>query len=122
MTIDEYNTFCAGLLATSHVVQWRGAEVWKVASKVFAIAGWNDTTETLGITFKVSPADYESLADQPGIRPAPYLASRGMKWLQHYDAPGLPDELLRMHLEESHRIVSLGLSKKQQRELGLNQA
>ncbi len=121
MTKDEYNEFCAELPATSHVVQCGGADVWKVATKVFAIAGWNSTTETLGVTFKVSPSDYASLADQPGIRPAPYLASRGMKWLQHYDAPGLPDELLRMHIVESHRIVSLGLSKKKQRELGLNQ-
>ena len=42
MTLDEYNGFCASLAATTHVVQWGGAHVWKVGGKVFAIAGWND--------------------------------------------------------------------------------
>ena len=44
-----------------------------------------------------------------------------MKWIQHYCAPGLPDEALEEYLREAHRIVSLGLTKKLQRELGLNQ-
>ena len=53
------------------------------------------------------------------MRPAPYLASRGMKWIQQYAKPGLPDDDLKDYLRQSHRIVSLGLSKKKQRELGL---
>jgi predicted DNA-binding protein (MmcQ/YjbR family) len=44
-----------------------------------------------------------------------------MKWIQHYAKPGLPDDALEDYLRESHRIVSLGLTKKKQRELGLNQ-
>ena len=42
MTLDEYNRFCASLHATTHVVQWGGAHVWKVGGKVFAIGGWDD--------------------------------------------------------------------------------
>ena len=42
MTPDEYNRFCASLHATTHVVQWGGAHVWKVGGKVFAIGGWDD--------------------------------------------------------------------------------
>jgi predicted DNA-binding protein (MmcQ/YjbR family) len=61
------------------------------------------------------------LQDQPGFRPAPYLASRGMKWIQQYDAAPDMDEQLKYYIEESHRIVSLGLTKKKQKELGLNQ-
>ena len=120
MTRDEFNAFCQGLPATSHVVQWGGADVWKVGGKVFAIGGWSDG-KTLGITFKTSEIAFEVLRDQPGLRPAPYLASRGMKWIQHYAAPGLDEEDLRYHLHESHHIVALGLSKKKQRELGLYQ-
>jgi predicted DNA-binding protein (MmcQ/YjbR family) len=58
-----------------------------------------------------------------GYRPAPYLASRGMKWIQQYDVPDTEDddELL-YYLSESHRIVSLGLTKKKKKELGINQA
>ncbi len=120
MTYKEYNKFCKSLPATTYVVQWGGSHVWKVGGKMFAVGGWNDKDVT-GITFKVSEIAFEMLKDQPGLRPAPYLASRGMKWIQHYDAPGLSDKDLKEYIAESHRIVSLGLTKKLQKELGLNQ-
>ena len=120
MTLDEYNAYCASLPATTHVVQWGGAHVWKVGGKVFAIAGWSKTDD-FAVTFKVSELAYEILKEQPGLRPAPYLASRGMKWIQHYAEPSLSDDVLKDYLRQSHVIVSLGLSKKKQREFGLNQ-
>ena len=49
--------------------------------KVFAIGGWQNENEELYVTFKVSDLSYDILKDQPGCRPAPYLASRGMKWI-----------------------------------------
>ncbi len=118
LTYNEFNAFCGGLRATTYVVQWGGSHVWKVGGKVFAIGGWNDGQA--GITFKATDISYEILRDQPGLRPAPYLASRGMKWIQHYASPGLSDDDLKEYLRFSHRIVSRGLSKKKQRELGLD--
>jgi predicted DNA-binding protein (MmcQ/YjbR family) len=120
MTYEEFNAFCGALAATTHVVQWGGSHVWKVGGKVFAIGGWNDGEE-LGITFKTSEIAFEMLRDQPGLRPAPYLASRGMKWIQRTETVALSDDELRDYLRQSHRIVSLGLAKKRQKELGLNQ-
>ncbi|MEM7443067.1 MAG: MmcQ/YjbR family DNA-binding protein [Pseudomonadota bacterium] len=117
MTYEEFNEFCGSLPATTHVVQWGGAQVWKVGGKVFAIGGWSNGQP--GITFKTTELSYEILQDQPGLRPAPYLASRGMKWIQHYDQPGLPDDALRDYLRQSHKIVAQGLSKKKRSELGL---
>lgn len=119
MTYDEFNDFCRGLPVTTHVVQWGGSHVWKVGGKVFAIGGWGD--DEPGYTFKVSEIAFEVLKDQPGLRPAPYLAARGMKWIQHFAKPGFSDDELRDYLLDSHRIVSLGLTKKKQKELGLNQ-
>lgn len=118
MTLDEYNDFCEALIATSHVVQWGDSHVWKVGGKVFAVAGWSKE-ETFAVTFKVTPLSYEILQEQPGLRRAPYLASRGMKWIQHYAEPGLSDEDLKVYIETSHRLVADGLSKKKQKELGL---
>lgn len=118
MTLDEYNDFCGALTATSRVVQWGGSHVWKVGGKVFAIAGWGDE-DFFAVTFKVTPLSYEILQEQPGLRPAPYLASRGMKWIQHYADPGLKDRDLKAYIETSHRLVADGLSKKKQKELGL---
>lgn len=122
MTLEEFNGYCGALPHTTHVVQWGGADVWKIGGKVFAIC-WADDEgdEEIAVTFKVSDIAYEILREQPGLRPAPYLASRGMKWIQHYAKPGLGDRELMHHLSESYRIVSLGLTKKLQRELGLNQ-
>ncbi|WP_172299862.1 MmcQ/YjbR family DNA-binding protein [Pseudoruegeria sp. HB172150] len=117
MTRDEFNAFCGGLAATDHVVQWGNADVWKVGGKVFAICGWNDGRDAF--TFKAGDIAFEVLKDAPGIRPAPYLASRGMKWLQHYAAPGLPDGELREHIHASYRMVAEGLSRKKRKELGI---
>ena len=97
MTYEEFNEFCDSLPATTHVVQWGGSDVWKVCGKVFAIGGWDDREDAF--TFKASAIAYEFLKDEPGLRPAPYLASRGMKWIQHYASPGLPDDELKGYTE-----------------------
>ena len=117
MTREKFNAFCRALPATTYVVQWGGAHVWKVGGKVFAIC-WEENGKA-AFTFKVSDVAYEMLQDQPGLRPAPYLASRGLKWIQHYAKPGLPDAGLRDYIRQSHVIVSQGLSRKKRRELGL---
>ena len=111
MTRDDFNSFCQSLPAATHTVQWHESDVWKVGGKIFAIC--DRSSDSLpGITFKVSEADYEVLRDMPGLRPAPYLASRGMKWIQRYDQPGLSDENLRHCITESHSIVAPGLSRR----------
>ena len=117
MTRDEFNAFCGAMKATSHVVQWGNADVWKVGGKVFALCGWNEGADAF--TFKASEIAYEVLQDQPGIRPAPYLASRGMKWLQVYAEPGLSDDELKEHIVMSYDMVVAKLTKKLRAELGL---
>jgi len=119
MDYDDFNKFCALLPATSHVVQWGESDVWKVGGKVFAIGGWEKGTHP-AFTFKTSELNFKVLSDQPGFRPAPYMASRGMAWIQQYEVPPASREQLEFYIKESHRIVSLGLTKKKQRELGLN--
>jgi len=118
MTRAEYNVLCRSLPATTHVVQWGGSHVWKVGGKVFAIAGGDEAA--VSVSFKVSPIAFEVLKDQPGLRPAPYLASRGMKWIQHYAAPGLADAELADHIRASHALVAAGLASKRRAELGLS--
>ncbi|MCT7377491.1 MmcQ/YjbR family DNA-binding protein [Chelativorans salis] len=118
MKLEDYNSFCASLPHTTHVVQWGGAHVWKVGGKVFAIGGWSDG-EMVAVTFKCSDLAYDILKEQPGLRPAPYLASRGMKWIQRQTAETMDDAALKEYLGESHRLVAAGLPKKMQRELGL---
>lgn len=118
MTLDGYNAFCTSLPATSHVVQWGGAHVWKVGGKVFAIGRGDDGPE-LTVTFKCSWGSFDILKEQPGLRPAPYLASRGMSWIQRRTDESMPDEALEDYLRESHRLIAQKLTKRARAELGL---
>jgi predicted DNA-binding protein (MmcQ/YjbR family) len=116
VTYEDYNRFCGALPATTHVVQWGGSQVWKVGGKVFAIGGWEDAP---AFTFKVTKLAFEMMKSAPGLRPAPYLASRGLSWLQRFDDSSLSDEELRGYLRKSHELVSAGLTRAARRALGL---
>lgn len=115
MNLSEYNRFCKLLPHTDTVVQWGGAHVWKVATKVFAIAR---VEGGFAVSFKCSRFSFDLLKMQKGLRPAPYLASRGMPWIQCFSGASMDDVALKDYLRESHRLASQNLTKKLQRELG----
>lgn len=117
MDYEAFNSFCKKLKHSTHVVQWGNSDVWKIGGKVYAIGGWQN--DIPAFTFKVTPLGFEVLKDQVGLRPAPYLASRGMKWIQHYAEPGLSDAELKGYIKQSYEIVSSGLTKSKRQELGL---
>ena len=117
MTRDELNLFCASLPYATHVVQWGNSDVYKVGGKLFAVIGMGGDGNA--ITFKASEMAFEILSDSPGLRPAPYMASRGLKWIQNYAEPGLPDDSLRDHIRASFDMVVAGLTRKKRAELGL---
>lgn len=121
MTLDDYNGFCATLLHSTHVVQWGGVHVWKVggsSGKMFALA-FPELQKELAITFKCSELSFDLLKDQPGLRPAPYLASRGMTWIQRTNVSSMDDGALKDYLRESHRLAALKLTKAVRLQLGL---
>ncbi|WAC48145.1 MmcQ/YjbR family DNA-binding protein [Asticcacaulis sp. SL142] len=117
MTLDDLNAFCAALPATTHVVQWGGSDVWKVGGKVFAIASVEN--DQFKVSFKVTPVGFEILRDHPDCIPAPYLASRGMTWIQARGSEQMSDDELRDHLRGSYDLIAAALPKKLKRELGL---
>jgi len=121
LTVRAYNAFCGSLPATAHIVQWGGAHVWKVGGptgKVFAI-GWFERGHYPGISFKVSDIGWEILRDAPGCIPAPYMASRGMRWIQSNDQPGLSNSELKQYLKASHGLAAQNLTRKARKEYGL---
>ncbi len=117
VTPKQFDAFCASLPHTTHVVQWGDASVWKVGGKVFAIGGVLDGT--LAVRFKCTPMSYAVLKDQPGCRPAPYLASRGLTWIQRTDDTSMDDAAWKDYLKHSYALVAAGLTKKLRRSLGL---
>lgn len=118
MTREDYDAFCANLPHATHVVQWGGASVWKVGGKVFAIGGWSSSPE-FAVSFKCSVASFAILNQLPGLRPAPYLASRGMSWVQRSDDRSLSDHDLGDYLRQSYALVAAKLHKKTQSALGV---
>jgi predicted DNA-binding protein (MmcQ/YjbR family) len=120
MKLSAYNNFCKSLPHTAHVVQWGGAHVWKVGGpkgKMFAI-GWPEP-DGMRVTFKVTPLAYDILKQQEGLIPAPYLASRGMTWIQRVNAASMDDAALQDYLRESHRLAAENLPKTVRKSLSL---
>ena len=119
MTYEEYNKFCQSLPSASYVVQWGGCYVWKVGGKVFAVGGWAKS-ESPAFSFKTSELNFEILKEEQGYRPAPYLAARGMKWIQKFESHNDDNEEIKKHLESSYRMIILSLTRKKRKELGLD--
>ena len=117
MTYPEFDQFCGSLKAATYVEQWGGAHVWKVGAKVFAIGGWEKNGPAF--TFKATPLAFEMMKSAPGLRPAPYLASRGLTWLQWVDDSSLCDEDLCAYLRKSHELAALSLTRRTRHALGL---
>ena len=118
MTREDFDHFCSSLKATSHVIQWGGASVWKVGGKIFTICSRWEKDGNDHISFKASDLSYQILCEQDGISPAPYLARA--KWVSTgMDAP-LNDEEIKTYIVEAHRIIAGKLTKKLQKELGLD--
>ncbi len=127
MNREAFDTYCASLPATTHVVQWGGSSVWKVGGKIFAICtGWgpdSPVTDEDGkpakdrIGFKCSDLSYEILRQQPGIIPSPYLARA--KWVQVRNQGALSDNELKAYIEQAHSIITKKLTKAARKQLGL---
>lgn len=111
MTRKDYDAFCASLPHATHVVQWGDASVWKIGGKVFAIGGWSQGHE-FAVTFKCSGESFAILKELPGLRPAPYLASRGLSWIQRTDSRSLGDRDLEAYLRRSYAMILAALPKK----------
>ena len=107
MTPDALEEFCLSLPGARLSVQWGGAHVFKVGGKIFTIlAGLSRGAPEAW--FKASEFSFILLVEQPGIRPAPYLARA--KWVAA-SLDALPADDLRAYLGEAHRLVLAKLTR-----------
>ena len=74
------------------------------------------------MTFKCSETSFAVLKDLPGLRPAPYLASRGLTWMQRTDRRTLGDAELKDYLRHSYALAVAALPAKRRRELGFDRS
>ena len=117
MTRSDFDDFCRSLPATTHVIQWGGASVWKIGGRIFALCSSWGTGSVEAISFKCSDFSYRLLCEQPGIVPAPYLARA--KWVQVREQSSLDDGDLRSYIDNAHGLVATRLTRAVRRELGL---
>lgn len=117
MTRDEFNKLCTGLPATTNVIQWGNASVWKVGGKIFAVCSIWGPGDHEKISFKCSDISFQLLCEQDGIAPAPYLGRA--KWVQLARPDAMPDDDLRRYIEQAHTVVAAKLTKAKRAELGL---
>jgi predicted DNA-binding protein (MmcQ/YjbR family) len=71
-------------------------------------------------SFKVDDERFLELTGVPGVMPAPYLARA--KWVQVGGVHGLADADLDALLRRSHALVASRLTKKLQRDIGIDEA
>jgi predicted DNA-binding protein (MmcQ/YjbR family) len=117
MTRDEFDAYCGSLKATTNVVQWGNASVWKIGGKIFAICSvWGDGAGEK-ISFKCSDLGYEVLSEQPGLAPTPYLARA--KWIQIVEPGAMNDEDIRANIAAAYQIIAGRLTRAKRAELGI---
>jgi predicted DNA-binding protein (MmcQ/YjbR family) len=112
MTPEAFDAACRGLPACEHVVQWGGADVYKVGGRIFAILAGDR-----GASIKVSPIAFEVLVESGLARPAPYLARAG--WVRFDDLAKVDGEEMAGSAAQAHALVAQKLPRARRRELGL---
>lgn len=118
LAAEAFDRICRSRPGAHRVIQWGGARVWKVGPRVFAI-GAALGPGAWGVSVKVTPIAFEALRDVEGYQPAPYLASRGLTWLQVRCEIVEGAEVASL-IEMSHRLVTAALPARTRRELGLS--
>ena len=111
MTREDVEAVAMALPAATKIVQWGGADVYKVGGKVFAICGLAG-----GLSFKVTEIGFMVLTDDGPGRQAPYLAKG--HWVL-VDLGAFTPEEVASWLATSHELVAAKLTRKVRAELGL---
>ena len=113
MSPEAFEAAALALPATEKVVQWGGADVYKVGGRVFALR-----TLEGALSIKVSDVAYAVLVETGQARPAPYLARA--KWVAFDRLEALDDDEVRGWLASAHALVVARLTRKARAELGLS--
>ena len=108
MPLEWIRAVALALPGATEQVQWGNDLVFKVESKMFAVACLEPAP--VWLSFKASPERFAELTEQPGIIPAPYLARAKWVALQSECAMGRAE--LKALLRASYDLVVAGLPKK----------
>lgn len=112
MRLPALRAYALSLPHTTVVKQWGEHLVFKIAGKMFLIAGL-DGELIDGLTLKCTPDhEFDELTDLDGITQAPYCAKR--HWVRIGDLAVLPAAELQRRIRRSYDLVVAKLPKKTQ--------
>lgn len=115
MDIEWLRKFCLSLPATSEDIKWGNDLCFLVAGKMFCVAGLDQPQK---IAFKVPDEEFDEQSTASGFIPAPYMARA--KWVMSETPDKLSKKQWEKFIRQSHTLVKNKLSKKLQKELGLD--
>jgi predicted DNA-binding protein (MmcQ/YjbR family) len=114
MEIESVRKYCLSLPHTTEQVQWGSDLLFKIGGKMYAVLPLEPAP--VWLSFKCTDEEFATLADQPGIIPAPYLARA--KWVALETQQALrPGEIKRL-LRQSYDLILAKLPKRTRETLG----
>ena len=117
MDIEILRSVCLSLPAVTETVKWGNDLCFCIGEKMFCVTSL-EPPHTL--SFKVTDAEFDELAGSEGFKPAPYLARA--KWVLITDPSKLNKRSLKNYLQQSYDLVKAKITKKQRKDIGIDQA
>lgn len=114
MHIEDLRTYCLSLAGTTEDIKWEHDLCFSIRGKMYCVASLE---APFTFSFKATPENFASLTQQPGIKPAPYLARYHWVLVEETSLHALPE--WERYILESYHLVKQKLPKKVLKELEL---
>src|SRR4051812_17641823 len=107
MNLDKLRDLCLSFPGATEGIKWEDHICFMVADKMFCITG-----EGGGVSFKVTPEEFDELTEREGIVPTPYMARNKWVTIQRYNV--LKPKEWEQYVTQSYQIIRSKLPKKVQ--------
>ncbi|HEV3041569.1 MAG TPA: MmcQ/YjbR family DNA-binding protein [Candidatus Angelobacter sp.] len=112
--IDWLREYCLSLPHATEDVQWENNLLFRIAGKMFCIAGLEPSAH-VKFSFKCKPEKFAELVEIQGVIPAPYMARN--HWVGIVEVSALRPPEIKELIRNSYQMVFEKLPKKLQAQL-----
>ena len=107
MTLDALRSFCNSLPHVTEDIKWGNDLCFSIGKKMFCVS---NMVYPLMISLKVKDEEFDELSNQPGIKPAPYVAR--YKWILIDNEKVFSKSKWEFYIRQSYELVKSKLPKK----------
>ena len=115
MNIEDIQNICRSLPSVTEDIKWEHDLVFSIGDKMFCVVGMDQSPTSA--SFKVTDEEFDELSNNPGFKPAPYVAK--YKWILIEDINTMKLTAWKKYLTQSYELVKDKLSNKLKKQLGL---